>query len=344
MRGRLLPFILAVLPAPATGQIKQSFSHADSLRGSYTSPGRAWWDVTFYDLHVAIHPRDSSIAGYNGITYRVLAPGEELQIDLMAPLVLDSLVRDGRRLVYRRDGNAYFAEPGSQDSTGAIRTVTVYYHGKPQVAPHPPWTGGFTWATDSLGRRWIVTTDQGLGASVWWPNKDTQADEPDSQRIAITVPDPLIDVSNGRLRRTTHHDDGTTTYEWFVANPINNYAIAVAAGTYAHYSDTYNGERGTLTLDFWPLAYHLEAAHRQFPQVKSMLQCFEHWFGPYPWYADGYKLVEVPHPGMEHQSAVAYGNGYGLGTRVGLHHRARECARVVRQQPHRQGPGRHVGA
>jgi aminopeptidase N len=191
----------------------------------------------------------------------------------------------------------------------------VFYHGRPLIAKNPPWEGGFTWTTDSLGRPWIATTDQGMGASAWWPNKDTQADEPDSQRVALTVPQPLIDVSNGRLRNTTRNADGTTTYEWFVANPINNYAIAVAAGNYAHYSEVYRGLRGELTLDFWPLDYHLDAAKRQFPQARSMLQCFEGWFGPYPWYEDGYKLIEVPNTGMEHQSAVSYGNLYQNGYR-----------------------------
>jgi len=152
-----------------------------------------------------------------------------------------------------------------------------------------------------------------MGASVWWPNKDTQADEPDSQRVALTLPDPTIDVSNGRLRSTTHNADGTTTFEWFVTNPINNYDVAVNAGRYSHFADVYQGEGGPLTLDFWPLAYHVDAAKRQFQQVVPMLRCFEHWFGPFPWYEDGYKLVETPHLGMEHQSAVAYGNRYENG-------------------------------
>jgi len=171
-----------------------------------------------------------------------------------------------------------------------------------------------------------VTTDQGMGASVWWPNKDTQADEPDSQRVALTLPDSMTDVSNGRLRSTTRNADGTTTFEWFVVNPINNYAIAVAAGHYAHYSEVYLGLGGTLTMDFWPLDYNLDKAQRQWPQARSMMQCFEHWFGQYPWYQDGYKLIEVPNTGMEHQSAVSYGNwfenGYrrrdGSGTGLGL--------------------------
>jgi hypothetical protein len=315
---RRSPFLLALLLAPlgtgaAQAPAPAAFTRADTLRGSYTTPGRAWWDATFYDLHVAVSPADSSIRGWNGISYRVLRPGRELQIDLMTPLEADSMVQDGRRLAFRRDSNAYFVRPAAPAKTGEVKTVTVYYHGRPRIAVRPPWAGGFTWGADSLGRPWVVTTDQGVGASIWWPNKDTQADEPDSQRVALTVPDSLIDVSNGRLRKETHHADGTTTYEWFATNPINNYAIAVAAGHYTHFADVYWGERGALTLDYWPLDYHLEAAERQFPQAKSMLRCFEHWFGPYPWYEDGYKLIEVSNNGMEHQSAVAYGNRYANG-------------------------------
>jgi aminopeptidase N len=148
---------------------------------------------------------------------------------------------------------------------------------------------------------------------VWWPNKDTQADEPDSQRVAITVPDSIVDVSNGRLRSVTSNGDGTTTWEWFVTNPINNYDVAVNAARYAHLGGVYYGEKGPLTLDLYPLAYHADTARVQFEQVRPMLACFEHWFGPYPWYEDGYKLVETPHLGMEHQSAVAYGNHYQNG-------------------------------
>jgi len=236
-----------------------------------------------------------------------------MQIDLMVPLEVDSMVQDGQIVAFRRDGNAFFARLSSPQPIGTNKTLTVYYHGQPQFARRPPWDGGFTWTQDSLARTWIATTDQGMGPSVWWPNKDIGADEPDSQRIAITVPDPTIDVSNGRLRSIRRNGDGTTTYEWFVVNPINNYAIAVNAGGYAHYSELFHGEDGVLTLDFWPLSYHLDAAKRQWAQVKPMLTCFEHWFGPYPWYEDGYKLVETPHLGMEHQSAVAYGNHFENG-------------------------------
>jgi aminopeptidase N len=310
--------VVSAARAPRVEYVPKT-SRADTLRGSFTTPGRRWWDVTFYDLHVDVRPADSSIAGWNGITYRVVeAPRAhaELQIDLMEPLVLDSVVLEGRRLALRHEGAAHFAAIPVQQQVGTRATVVAFYHGRPRIAVNPPWQGGISWATDSLGRPWIVTTDQGMGASVWWPNKDTQADEPDSQRVALTVPDPLQDVSNGRLRSTRHNGNGTTTYEWFVVNPINNYAIAIAAGHYAHYSDVYHGLRGDLTLDYWPLDYHLDAAHRQFPQSRSMLQCFEGWFGPYPWYEDGYKLIEVPNAGMEHQSAVAYGNWYRNGYRL----------------------------
>jgi aminopeptidase N len=304
----LTPFV----HAEAQGQ-RTVFTRADTLRGTWTTPQRSWWDVEFYDLRVAISPSDSSIRGSNGITYRVLGPATELQIDLMAPLEVDSMMQDQRAVPFRREGPAYFAKVNTTQRTGEHKTITVYYHGRPLIAKRPPWDGGFSWTRDSLGNPWIVTTDQGMGASAWWPNKDTQADEPDSQRVALTVPDPLINVSNGRLRRVVHHPNGTTTYEWFAVNPINNYAIAVAAGVYEHYSEIYQGENGPLTMDFWPLAYHLDAAKRQFPQARSMMKCFEHWFGPYPWYEDGYKLLEVPNNGMEHQSAVSYGNRYANG-------------------------------
>jgi aminopeptidase N len=289
----------------------RTFTHADTLRGS-NGPGRAWWDATFYDLHVAVSPADSSIHGWNAITYRALKPSAEMQIDLQVPLEVDSMVQSGKRVTYRRDGNAFFAAVPSL-AAGASATVTVFYHGKPRAAMRPPWDGGFIWQQDSLGRRWIATANEGLGASVWWPNKDYLADEPDSQRIAITLPDSMVDVSNGRLRTTKHNPDGTTTYEWFVEDPINNYDVEVNAGQYAHWSDTFNGESGPLTLDFWPLSYHADTAKVQFQQAKSMLACFEHWFGPYPWYKDGYKLIEAPHLGMEHQSGVAYGNKFKNG-------------------------------
>jgi aminopeptidase N len=308
--------VLLLVPLAAAAQEPQPrvFTRADTLRGSNT-PARAWWDVLFYDLRLRVTPADSSIRGTNAITYRVLAsaPAREMQIDLQAPLGIDSVIQDGRRLGLRHEGDAWFASLPRAPHPGDRGTVITYYHGH-LPPPQGGLRGPFIWATDSLGTPWVATSDEEIGASSWWPLKDYPADEPDSQRIAVTVPDPMIEVSNGRLRATTHNGDGTTTYEWFVAEPINSYDVAInASARYVHFADRYTGEAGELALDFWPLAYHLDTARVQFQQVRPMLACFEHWFGPYPWYADGYKLIETPYLGMEHQSAIAYGNRYLAG-------------------------------
>ncbi|HEX9953367.1 MAG TPA: M1 family metallopeptidase [Rubricoccaceae bacterium] len=289
-------------------------TRADTLRGTVT-PERAWWDVTHYDLAVRVDPTAQAIRGTVGITFRTLQPAQTLQVDLQEPLVLDAATLGGAALAVRRDGNALFVTLPEAPAAGAMRTVMLAYHGTPREAVNAPWDGGFVWTADSLGRPVVATAVQGLGASAWWPVKDTQTDEPDSQRVAITVPEGLTNVSNGRLRETRRNGDGTTTFVWAVVNPINTYDVAVNAAHYAHFSDTYDGEAGRLTLDFYPLDYNADRARRQFQQVKPMLACFEHWFGPFPWYEDGYKLVETPHLGMEHQSAVAYGNGYRNGYR-----------------------------
>lgn len=313
MKTRLALLVLPFLVPASLAAQQRTFTRADTLRGS-NGAARSWWDAGFYDLHVRVSPGDSSISGWNGITYRVLHPHQEMQVDLQTPLRVDSMVYGGGgKLDYRRDGNAFFVTLTEPQRAGDVNTLTVYYHGKPVAARRPPWDGGYIWQRDSLGNRWVATANEGLGASVWWPDKDYLADEPDSQRIAITVPDPMEDVSNGRLRSVTSNGDGTTTYEWFVAEPINNYDVEVNAGVYAHWTQTYDGEAGPLTMDFWPLRYQLDAARSQWQQAVPMMRCFEHWFGPYPWYRDGYKLVEAPHLGMEHQSGVAYGNHYRNG-------------------------------
>jgi aminopeptidase N len=306
-------FTILLVPASALAQGRDAApaTHADSVRGA-NNASRSWWDVTFYDLHVRVNPADSSFTGWNTISYRTLRPGQTLQLDLQAPLVLDSVVQNGKRLEVRQDGDAYLANVLAASRPNAPASLTAFYHGHPGRG-RPARTGGSTgviWAQDSLGAPWFATSDQLLGASIWWPLKDLAGDEPDSQRIAVTVPDSLVEVSNGRLRGTSRNQDGTTTYEWFVANPINSYGVAVNAGRYGHFADTVRGESGPLTLDFWPLAAHLDTARVIWAQAKPMLACFEHWFGPYPWYADGYKLVETPYLGMEHQSGIAYGNRF----------------------------------
>jgi len=289
----------------------RAFSRADTLRGS-DGPARSWWDVEFYDLHVAVSPTDSTISGWNGIAYKAVRAGREMQIDLQVPMQLDSVVAGGRKLTMRRDSNAFFVLLPSPATVGSHGKVIAYFHGKPRAARRPPWDGGLIWQRDSLGNLFISTANQGLGASVWWPNKDYSADEPDSVRVAITVPDSMVNVSNGRLRSVTRGPKGTT-WEWFASSPMTIYGVSINAGRYAHFTDYFAGEKGMLTMDYYPLAIHEASARVQFKQALTMMRCFEHWFGPFPWYEDGFKLVEAPYLGMEHQSAVTYGNRYGNG-------------------------------
>lgn len=313
MKAQQLLFLLVFSGLlSVAGQAQQTkFTRADTLRGSIT-PQRAWWDVAFYDLHVTIHPEDSTINGYNRISYRVTGSPKKMQIDLQQPMQVDHVTQAGENISYKRDEHAFFAEVPKDLQKDSIYTITIYYQGKPKVAQNAPWDGGFIWAQDSLGNPWIATANQGLGASVWWPTKDHQSDEPDSMDISITVPKPMIDVSNGRLKKTVDHGD-MTTYTWHVGNPINSYNVAVNAGNYVNFRDTFEGETGTLDLSYWVLEHDLEKAKVQFKQVKPMLRCFEKWFGPYPFYEDSFKLVQTPHLGMEHQSAVAYGNKFQNG-------------------------------
>ncbi|MGN6435592.1 MAG: M1 family metallopeptidase [Agriterribacter sp.] len=311
-------FLLTALPVAVFSQPlqqKHEFSHADTLRGTVT-PERAWWDVTKYDLTVKFDFNKKTLEGRNVISYKVLSlPAKEMQIDLQVGLDIDSIVRNNQRLDFRRDGNAYFVKVPSGSQNGTIEQLSVYYHGIPRPAIRPPWDGGVIWRKDKNGNPWISVACQGLGASVWYPCKDHQSDEPDSASITMVVPDSLTAIANGRLRNKVQHNDGTISYTWAVVNPINNYNIIPYIGKYAHWHEDYNGEKGPLDCDYWVLDYNLEKAKAQFKQAIQMLHCFEHWFGPYPFYEDGYKLVESPHLGMEHQSAVAYGNEFENGYR-----------------------------
>ena len=302
---------IALLAALAAGA-QQQFSRADTLRGSIT-PQRAWWDVTGYNLHVRVNPGDSTFSGFNTITYKVLQPDSLMQIDLQVPMTIDSVIQDKMPLTFTRDGNAWFIKLAAGQPKGKSKQLTVFYSGKPRPARNAPWDGGVVWAKDEKGRPWIATACQGLGASIWWPNKDTQSDEPDNMTISVTVPAGLKDVSNGRLKKTIPNADGTSTFIWQVKDPINNYDVAVNIGNYIEMKDTFSGEGGRLDLGFWVLDYNEAKAREHFKVVKPMLKCFEYWFGKYPFYKDSYKLVEAPFLGMEHQSAVAYGNNYLMG-------------------------------
>jgi aminopeptidase N len=289
-----------------------TFTHDDTLRGSVTRE-RAWWDLQFYHLSVRVNPADSSLAGSVTVRYKVLEPYQTLQIDLQRPLQITKITQDGQSLSFRRDGNAFLVRLIKPQVAQSQENIVIEYNGRPRVAKRPPWDGGLTWKRDQQGQPFIATACQGLGASAWWPCKDHLYDEPDSMRISVTVPKPLMDVSNGRLRSITDNGDGTRTFDWYVQNPINNYGVNLNIGQYVAWTDTLRGEKGTLDLSFYALPENVEKAKVQFQQTKPMLRAFEHWFGAYPFYEDGFKLVEVPYLGMEHQSSVTYGNGYQNG-------------------------------
>ncbi|MBU1013047.1 MAG: M1 family metallopeptidase [Bacteroidetes bacterium] len=291
---------------------KTVFTRQDTLRGSIT-PERAWWDLTYYHLSLKVNPADSSFVGSNLIGYKVIESNQLMQIDLQPPMKITRVIQNGIEQKFEQDGNAWFVKLTDQQKKGELKYVLVEYGGKPHASRRPPWDGGVNWGKDLEGRPLITTSNQGIGGSIWWPGKDHPYDEPDSVLISITVPDPLINVSNGRLRNVEHHSDKTSTYNWFVSNPINNYGVNINIGNYIHFGDVYKGEKGDLDCDYWVLDYHQKEAKVQFKQAHLMLEAFEHWFGPYPFYEDSYKLVEVAYPGMEHQSSVTYGNGFKNG-------------------------------
>ncbi|MEY8860937.1 M1 family metallopeptidase [Tenacibaculum singaporense] len=290
----------------------ETFTRQDSLRGSIT-PERSWWDLTYYHLNVTVNPDKKFIKGKNTVQYKVLKPHQVLQIDLQPPLKITKATQNNKELQVISEGNAHFIQLQSPQKKGAINSVDVYYEGKPKEAIRAPWDGGFSWKKDSNGNHFVATSCQGLGASVWWPNKDHMYDEVDSMAISVRVPKNLMDISNGRLRKIEQHNDNTTTYHWFVDNPINNYGVNVNIGDYVHFSEKYKGEGGILDMDYYVLRDNLEKAKKQFKDAPKMMKAFEHWFGKYPFYEDGFKLVEVPYLGMEHQSSVTYGNQYKNG-------------------------------
>lgn len=289
-----------------------SFTRQDTLRGSITKE-RAWWDVKSYHLDIKVNPSDSTITGTNTIKYQVLQEYNRMQIDLQSPMDIYKVIQDGKRLEYTREGNVFFIELESTQIIGKIRELTVFYGGKPKVAINPPWDGGITWKKDSNDKLFIASSCQGLGASVWWPNKDHMYDEVENMLISVNVPGNLMDVSNGRLLSVKKLNDGTKTYNWYVSNPINNYGVNINIGDYVSFSEKYQGEKGNLDCTYYVLRDNLAKAKEQFKDVPRMLKAFEHWFGPYPFYEDSYKLIEAPYLGMEHQSSVTYGNGFKNG-------------------------------
>ena len=279
------------------------------MRGSIT-PEREWYDLSYYDLYVDVDPKRKFISGENVIRYQVIKPSQVLQVDLQPPMAIDGVTQDGTELIVEHEGNAHFIQLKKQQKEGTYNEVVVRYSGKPKEAVNAPWDGGFSWKKDTNGKDFVATSNQGLGASVWWPNKDHMYDEVDSMLIRVKAPKGLTNVSNGRLRKV---DTLTNTYHWFVSNPINNYGVNVNIGDYVYFGEEYNGEKGTLNMDYYVLRDHLEKAKIHFKDAPKMMKAFEYWFGPYPFYEDSFKLVEVPYLGMEHQSSVTYGNQYKKG-------------------------------
>ena len=289
----------------------QNFTRQDTLRGSIT-PQRAWWDLTYYHLDISVNPENQSIEGSNTINYRVLHPNDEIQIDLQDPLKINKVVQDGKELNFRSEGYSHFIKLKKKQKSGQIKSIKVFYEGKPKVAVRPPWDGGITWTKDSNGNHFVASSNQGIGASIWWPNKDHMYDEVDSMLISVNVPKNLTNVSNGRLRSVEDYGE-TKTFHWFVSNPINNYGVNINIGDYVMFSEIYDGEKGDLDMIYYVLRDNLERAKTQFKDAIKMMQAFEFWFGPYPFYEDSFKIVEVPYLGMEHQSSITYGNKYMKG-------------------------------
>jgi aminopeptidase N len=295
----------------------ESVTRQETLRGSIT-PEREWWDVLHYHLAVEFLPETKRLRGSNTITFKTLKPGQRMQIDLQPPLTITKIIQGNSQLKFEREGNVYWVSFEKDMAAGIEDKIEVFYEGRPVESKNPPWVGGITWGRDDLGEHFITTTCQGIGASIWWPNKDHGSDEPDrGMRISVTVPENLTAVSNGRLKKTDHSSgDKTKTFHWEVINPINNYGVNVNIGNYVNFSEKYKGEGGVLDMDYWVLAHQKDAAMKQFKEVRRMMEAFEHWFGKYPFYEDSYKLVTVSYPGMEHQSSVTYGNWFRNGYRL----------------------------
>ncbi|MDG1039932.1 MAG: M1 family metallopeptidase [Polaribacter sp.] len=312
MKNKILLNIAFLFIAGTLFGQKQNFTKQDTLRGSIT-PERIWWDLKKYHLDIQVFPETKFIKGKNTVTYTVLKPYNVLQIDLQAPLKITNVVQENDTLEVISEGNAHFIQLKKEQIINKVNALTVFYEGKPLEAKRAPWDGGFSWKKDHNNNHFIATSCQGLGASVWWPNKDHMYDEVENMDISVRVPSNLMNISNGKLKQIEKHTDNTTTYHWTVKNPINNYGVNVNIGDYTHFSEKYDGEAGVLDMDYYVLKDNLEKAKKQFKDAPKMMKAFEHWFGKYPFYEDGFKLVEVPYLGMEHQSSVTYGNKYANG-------------------------------
>ena len=313
MKNKFLFGILVLLMLLHNKSISQEykFTKQDTLRGSIT-PERAWWDLTYYHLDIAVDLDNKFINGSNTIEYKVLEPNKKLQVDLQSPLRITKVEQNGKELTFSSEGSAHFINLIDKQRKGKINSVKVYYEGNPKEAVRAPWDGGLSWKRDSNGKHFAATSCQGIGASIWWPNKDHMYDEVDSMLISVNVPKGLMNISNGRLTKIEEFED-TNTYHWYVSNPINNYGVNINIGDYVEFSEVYEGEKGKLDMIYYVLRDNIERAKTQFKDAVKMMDAFEYWFGPYPFYEDSFKIVEVPYLGMEHQSSITYGNKYMKG-------------------------------
>jgi aminopeptidase N len=302
------------------------FTHADTLRGS-NGAGRSWWDVLHYDISIKPDFSTRSISGKINILFSTNDSGDKtMQVDLRQPMQIDKALFENTPVQFKQEGNVWWLylkdiQPkmyidraeGGKGVTKKEQAITIYFHGRPEEAVKPPWENGLIWTKDDRGNPWFTLTCQGLGASIWYPCKDYQGDEPDyGATVTITTPDSLIAISNGKLTATKKNGN-TIDYTWAVKNPINNYNIIPYIGKYVNFNENYKGIKGNLKLNYWVLDYNLDKARKQFTDVPKTIKAFEYWFGPYPFYDDDFKIVEAPHLGMEHQSAIAYGNGFNNG-------------------------------
>jgi aminopeptidase N len=296
----------AAAPLPAqTPREPAAPTHADILRGEY-GPYRANNDLLFYHLDIRVDPEKKFISGKNTIRFKMLQDGARIQLDLHAALNVDKILLGDAPLKFERDSGAVFVDFPETLHAGRVYSIDFYYSGNPLETGR---FGGITFKKDSSGHTWINTACEGTGASLWWPDKDQWRDEVENMQISVAIPNDLVDVSNGKFMGKTDLGDGYTRWDWLVQYPINNYDVSLNIGNYQHFSD----KLGNLPLDFYALPEDLDKAKKQFAQAKGMLEAYQHYFGEYPFIKDGYKLIEAPYSGMEHQSAVTYGNHFANG-------------------------------
>lgn len=305
----LICLLTAAIPLPAQTKTRTAppdlVTRADMLRGAY-GPYRANNDLIYYHLDVRVDPDKQLISGKNTIRFKMLKDGTRIQLDLNQALNIDKILFGATPLKYERDSGAVFVDFPQTLQVGHIYSIDFYYSGHPLTVGR---FGGMVFSKDPSGHPWIYTSCEDDGASIWWPNKDQWRNEVQTMDISVAIPNDLVDVSNGRFESKTNLGDGYTRWDWSVHYPINNYDVALNIGNYTHFGSHY----GALTLDYYVLPEDLDKAKGQFSQVNGMLDAYTHYFGPYPFQEDGYKLIEVPYAGMEHQSAVAYGNHFANG-------------------------------